>query len=137
MPIYCGRCKTELDENFDSGVHRTPCPKCGSTSRTFVEQLSVSAKMSVGMRVKHRRGPGEPIWESRNEPSFSKKSGKMSRREMTIDRESDLYEELVTDPETGKIIHQCKEPLIPIVFNNSAFNGLLDVAYGDSGPNNY
>ena len=27
--------------------------------------------------------------------------------------------------------------LIPIVFNNSAFNGLLDVAYGDSGPNNY
>jgi hypothetical protein len=27
--------------------------------------------------------------------------------------------------------------VIPIVFNNSAFNGLLDVAYGDSGPNNY
>jgi hypothetical protein len=26
---------------------------------------------------------------------------------------------------------------IPIVLNNSAFNGLFDVAHGDSGPNNY
>ncbi|MBZ5499537.1 MAG: hypothetical protein LAP85_24320 [Acidobacteriia bacterium] len=30
---------------------------------------------------------------------------------MRIDRRKDLYQEIVTDPETGAIIHKCEEPL--------------------------
>jgi DNA-directed RNA polymerase subunit RPC12/RpoP len=120
MPTYCGKCKTELDESSDSGVNRKPCPRCGSKSRNFVEQLRVSAKALAGMRAKHRRGSGKPIWESRNEPSFSKKSSRLVRHERTIDRENDLYREVVTDLETGKIIHQCKESLSEHVGHGSA-----------------
>jgi len=31
--------------------------------------------------------------------------------ERLIDRENDWYAETVTDPETGEIVHECKEPL--------------------------
>ena len=39
---------------------------------------------------------------------------------MVIDRENDLYKEVVTDPDTGKIIHQCEEPLSEHVGHGSA-----------------
>jgi hypothetical protein len=28
-----------------------------------------------------------------------------------IDREKDLYKEVVKDPDTGEIVHECEEPL--------------------------
>jgi len=33
---------------------------------------------------------------------------KLSR---VIDRDNDIYHEVVTDPETGEVVHECREPL--------------------------
>lgn len=40
-----------------------------------------------------------------------KKDGEMINKERLIDKRNDKYKEVVTDPETGEILHYCEEPL--------------------------
>ncbi|HUK55579.1 MAG TPA: zinc ribbon domain-containing protein, partial [Nitrospiria bacterium] len=40
-----------------------------------------------------------------------KKSGKWYKKERIIDKDNDQYKEVISDPETGEIIHECQEPL--------------------------
>jgi hypothetical protein len=42
---------------------------------------------------------------------YSPKYDKDMRVERGIDQDEDLYVEIVTDPDTGEIVHRCKEPL--------------------------
>jgi len=42
-----------------------------------------------------------------------RKSGKWMKKEQLIDRAKDHYKEVVTDPETGSVVHHCDEPLSP------------------------
>jgi hypothetical protein len=43
--------------------------------------------------------------------NLQKKTGKWMDKHRRIDHPADQYEETVTDPETGEIIHHCKERL--------------------------
>lgn len=36
---------------------------------------------------------------------------KWMNKNRVIDKKNDLYSETITDPQTGEILHQCKEPL--------------------------
>lgn len=111
--VSCGKCKIPLDE--DSNIEskdRKPCPKCGSTSRTFHVSIheSITFRDKLGMRARHG-GQGKPFLETVSGDDLHRKSGKWMKLERTIDRENDEYHEIVIDPSTEEIVHECKEPL--------------------------
>jgi len=45
------------------------------------------------------------------ESSFTHRLGIWSHRSKVEDKKSDEYLEIVTNPETGEILHKCEEPL--------------------------
>ena len=45
------------------------------------------------------------------EPRFTRRLGIWSHRLKVEDKRSDKYVEIVTNPETGEILHKCEEPL--------------------------
>jgi len=63
------------------------------------------------LRFKHKDSGGKALAEGLSGDDLHRDSGKWMKKERVIDREKDLYREVVTDPETGKITHRCEEPL--------------------------
>ncbi len=111
--VRCGQCKTLLDEPLQTPAEsRIPCPKCGSTSRLFEKTLAAmgTARASLGLKA---REPGrrKPFLEQISGASYFLKAQRWAERLMRIDRRNNQYREVVTDPETGAIIHKCEEPL--------------------------
>ena len=61
----------------------------------------------------------DPTFNSKKNPrlefkvgaSYSHAKKKWMHREMYVDKRQDQYRELVSDPDTGEVIHQCEEPL--------------------------
>ena len=55
IPVVCGQCGEPITDEFPSGdpTQRKPCPKCGSTTRTFSVQahFTGSAKVAVQAQV--------------------------------------------------------------------------------------
>ena len=43
--------------------------------------------------------------------SYWRDEKKWMHREMRVDKVQDRYREVISDPETGEVIHQCEEPL--------------------------
>lgn len=112
--VTCGNCRATLDEpsNLVPSL-REPCPECGSRSRCFEVLLESELLVRGKLGAKAWRG-GErrkPFLETIKGNDLFIKLGKWVKLERIIDRENDRYKEIVTDPETGKIIHQCEEPL--------------------------
>lgn len=64
----------------------------------------------LGTKAK-RKDKGKPFVEQVSGDDFQRKSEKWVHIDRIIDREQDIYKELVTDPKTGEIIHKCEEPL--------------------------
>ena len=111
--VSCGKCKIPLDEDANiESKDRNPCPKCGSLSRTFHVHIheTITMKSKLGMKGRHAGG-GKPYIEAVSGDDLHRKSVKWMKLERTIDRENDKYHEIVTDPSTGEIVHECKEPL--------------------------
>lgn len=111
--VSCGKCKIFLNEDANiESKNRTPCPKCGSTSRTFHVHIheSITLREKWGMKARHG-DKGKPYIESISGDDLHRESGKWMKLERTIDRENDKYNEIVTDPSTGEIVHECEEPL--------------------------
>ena len=109
----CQDCGELLDESPSLlPEQRSPCPKCGSVARqveiTVAETLTAHA--SIGIKARHS-GVSKPFLESKSGASFFRRLGQWVSREMVVDRENDKYKELVTNPETGEVIHHCDEPL--------------------------
>jgi len=64
------------------------------------------------LKLKARHGAtGKPFRETIVGDDLNRKMDRWVKREMIIDRENDLYEEIVTDPQCGEILHHCREPL--------------------------
>lgn len=120
--VTCGKCGEELDESSDHIFElRNPCPKCGSASRQFKVLLKSELLLKSKLGIKGRRGgKGKPFIEIVVGDDLFRKLGKWMRLERTIDRESDLYEEKIIDPETNEVIHDCKEPLSQHIGHGSA-----------------
>jgi len=106
----CGSCDTKLFEPRTGD--RSPCPVCGSLKRRMTACCSDTVLFMDGMRMKARReGVKRPIWEAINEPSFFYKAKSWHRVERHIDREHNLYIEIITDMSTGKLVRRVEEPL--------------------------
>lgn len=111
--VRCGQCKRPLDEPLQTPAEsRIACPRCGSTSRLFEKALAgtITPRASLGLKA---RGPGrrKPFREQISGASYFSKAQRWVERLMRIDRRNNQYQEVVTDPDTGMIIHKCEEPL--------------------------
>jgi hypothetical protein len=115
--VWCGGCGKQLDESPNTPVHdRIPCPNCDSKTRKFGVVINAVAEVSSRMRAKARSGEagkpgGKPWLTTMSEPSWSHARRKWMHREKTENRRDDRYTEVVWDPDTGEIVHQCDEPL--------------------------
>jgi len=74
----------------------------------ITEKIGIAVRM--GMKAK-RQGKGKPFIEQVTEADIQRITNKHMHLDRVINRENDLYKEVVTDPKTGEIIHQCEEPL--------------------------
>ena len=102
----CMDCGQELESS------QSICPNCESDRRKI--EINYREQIEFHEQIKHkekRKGTKKPLRESKIGDDYHSKTGKWNHREMHVDRENDDYEETITDKETGKIIHHCKEPL--------------------------
>ena len=112
-PPHCGSCGESIDEDPSQPAgRRNPCPACGSLTRIF----DVSIHETIVLREKYRmqakhHGRGKPQIDQTSGDDLCRKTEKWMKLNRIIDRENDLYHERVVNPETGKVIHECKEPL--------------------------
>ena len=113
MTTHCADCGAPISEPASTPIsRRKPCAACGSTKRTFAEHVSESITLREKLGMKQKRpGHKKPIYESVSGDDLHRKSGQWNKLIREIDRENDRYREEIRNPETGKIIHQCDEPL--------------------------
>lgn len=99
----CVRCSEPLDSIDLAAEPRIPCPRSGSTARTFD---------SIGGRLKRPSLPSNKKLrrESFSAYEFSHDRQKMVRKVRIFDKETNEYVERVTDVETGEVIHECAAP---------------------------
>ncbi len=62
------------------------------------------------MKAKHQ-GDKKPFIEEVSGADLFRKIYKWMHLSRVIDREHDWYSEVITDPVTGNVVHQCEEPL--------------------------
>ena len=119
--VQCKSCNEILTEEGGDGLNRRPCPRCGSLSRIFQEEIKLDASADLRISLlKHKRGTGRSIFEAENKLDLSRKTGRMMNVVRVFDRENNLYLETVTDPKSGEVIHSCCEPLTDHIGHGSA-----------------
>lgn len=96
----------------------TTCPSCGSKHKVIylsIEPTTLCVEGKIeGMQGKNPTLPSRKKlrWEWISKDTIQRGDGITRVHHYRLrDRDKDIYEETVTDLETGKIIHECKEPL--------------------------
>ncbi|SRR6266481_2789512 len=107
--VTCASCGALIKET--STEARTPCPQCGSTARQFNVEIAEELKFRENLGFKHKNPEGKTLAEGLSGDDLHRKSGKWMKKERLIDRAKDHYKEVVTDPDTGSVVHYSEEPL--------------------------
>jgi len=110
--VTCKSCGKTGGEEFrrPDGTHR--CPECGSSDLDIRVTLSGQVGVHAGFGIKARReAEKKPFREVVAGADLRRRDGKWMEKQRVIDREADTYDETVTDPESGEIVHECHEPL--------------------------
>jgi hypothetical protein len=81
--------------------------------------LSPHSKLNLKARHADEK---RPFMEQTVGDDFHRKDGRWMKLYRLIDRVKDWYDERVTDPATGKIVHECSEPLTDHTGHGSAKN---------------
>lgn len=113
MSVLCGKCKLALKEDpHIKPDQRIACSSCGSTTRIFQVTVHdrIVMKSKLGMKAKHLGGK-KPFIEEVTGDDFHRETAKWMNLNRVYDRENDLYKEIITDPITGEVVHECIEPL--------------------------
>ena len=106
----CKSCGAILYEA--KGAKRSPCPACGETVRIVEGKCLDTVVCYDHMRMKGKHGgKGEPFFDSQVGASFFYKTQKWYHLERIIEKDNDLYVEIITDPKTKEIIRKIEEPL--------------------------
>jgi len=106
----CRKCGVVLLEPKDE--KRTPCLVCGDMARIHEVEVKDTIVLRDHMRVKGKhRGRGRFFFDVRVGAAFYYKEREWRHLERLIDRDNNLYIEIITDPKTGEVIKEIKEPL--------------------------
>lgn len=89
---------------------RTKYFSCGHAGYEVQLEDKLEMHASLSYKAKHR-GRGKPYLQRKTGEDFCRDQQKWVERQLVADRETDRYKEIVIDPETGKVIHHCEEPL--------------------------
>lgn len=122
----CGRETGETEKQINSAPK--PCPYCGSIEKTV--KICVHEKVTLNLKKRIRGKVKNDSYRSKDKlrrefirgDELHKKSGKWNKKVREIDKDNDLYKEVIVDPETGEIIHECEEPLSEHINHGSAKN---------------
>lgn len=109
----CGSCAAVLTESPSLRMDlRMPCQRCGSKGRNLAITLvdSITTRDSLGIK-RERPGTRRPLLEMKVGADLHRKTGRWMHLYRRVDRESNTYDEVVTDPVSGEIVHECHEPL--------------------------
>lgn len=111
--VHCGACQARLEEDPHAPAEqRGPCPHCGSASRHFKVSMSETVTVRSKLTAKGRRtGERQPFIEQTVGDDLHRKTGRWMKLHRVIDRLKNWYNERVTDPATGDVVHECDEPL--------------------------
>jgi DNA-directed RNA polymerase subunit RPC12/RpoP len=111
--VKCNKCGMELNESSDiQPKMRTPCPSCGSISRLFEKTELLKIGIVTRNKIKGKRqGKGKPFIEQFSGKDLWHDLGRLVDKIMVIDRENDIYQEIIKDPINNIIIRYCLEPL--------------------------
>jgi DNA-directed RNA polymerase subunit RPC12/RpoP len=112
--VRCGACGLEFDERAElEENHRTPCPKCGSTVRSYAVEITEGIPIFDGYTAKGVHA-GMSKWfiqtSSHYVPQRSRNNA-IPNVERTIDRDDNRYTEKVTLCESGEVIPSTDERL--------------------------
>ena len=121
--VRCAKCGIPIDEALDSPAGRRPCPSCGATTRAVHVEVPDTLTLRESIRFKRKDSNGKALSEGLRGDDLHRDSGKWMKKEREIDRANDVYREVVTDPETGKVTHRCEEPLSKHTGHGSAKRG--------------
>lgn len=110
---FCRACGFEIEEDAHCPIdERKPCPVCGSKAREFRVTLQGSLSFKRKRRMKARHASSRKAFlEMDTGDDFYRKAAKWVKKCRIIDRDNNVYYELVKDPKSGDTIHECKEPL--------------------------
>ena len=110
--IVCSDCNEAIDTINDTTDYRTPCLSCGGKSLTVLKSLDDSVTTQSGIRaIGYAASKTKWFLKLMSEPSFTHFLGKWSHRLKIENKRLDEYVELVNNPETGEVLHECREPL--------------------------
>ncbi len=114
--VTCASCGSELNEKENLPEDkRTACPRCGSLGRAFVrvqtDTLEIEDRHRMKLKGGKRTASGKPGRELTQGHDFHRKSSVWNYLYRLIDRTNNWYHEKITDPKTGKTVHECQEPL--------------------------
>jgi hypothetical protein len=114
--LRCASCEAILPPEWleEPDTARSPCPTlgCGSTERLRAKDLLATSKSRATLAAKLKRGgKGKPAVELKQGDDFHHQTATWRHRAQRLDRESDRWDKVVTDPETGQILYENHEPL--------------------------
>ena len=114
--IICADCKAELPaEWMRQSVPENKCPQCGSIKKiiniNIAEHLEIHESLKAkgkNVTMPRKKNPRVDIFSG---DDLRKSDNRWMKKERVIDKDKNLYKEIVTDPATGKVIHHTEEPL--------------------------
>lgn len=89
---------------------RTKHFSCGHAKHEVELEGKLDFHASLAYKAKPD-GKGKPYLEGKTGEDLHRRTGKWMLLERVIDRAKNLYREIVKDPDTGKVVHRCEEPL--------------------------
>jgi len=102
----------QLDAIFAG--HRPGCPSCGGAGVAFGITLTgtVGFRDMLAFKAKGDRGGKRVVFlQGKAGDELHRDTQRWTVVSRGIDRENDRYDEVITDAETGQVLHECHEPL--------------------------
>ena len=126
VPVHCGGCQAGLEEDPHApSEQRHPCPNCGSLLRRF-DKSDMSGTLPFYSKHEGKArhsGEKQPFMEQIIGDDLHRKSGRWMKLYRLIDRTAKKwYYKRIVDPMTGRVVHECSEPLTEHRGHGSAKN---------------
>lgn len=108
---FCNNCFSFLINETGSEKDRQPCPCCNSITRNIPAIVKEKTESNDNLEVKYKKDEnGKPVLEIQSGKKIYNIYGILINELRIIDREKDLYQEIVFD-ENDNIIKNSKEKL--------------------------